>query len=204
MKRYLPAFVPALRNPNCKHCECQGCAARLGRRRQRGSRAFLAVRIWYSREAGAENRGSATVHAFRQTVECLVQKPGVGMLRRFRHPGLKDIRSFADTRSFPCPPRVLPSRRREAGRVPRVLHGMRDLPRRLVEPPRLGRLITSKPPRPVRSSAPGASPRSPRESGAWRRGRICNRRAGSGLRGCRFCRARWRSLCPPISSCPTR
>ena len=88
---------------------------------------------WYYREAG-EGIAERYLDAFRGTVDLIGRQSGIGVLRRFCNPRLKGIRSF----QLPAPFRVHLVFYREEGDgfvVFRVLHGMKDLPRRLTQPP---------------------------------------------------------------------
>jgi plasmid stabilization system protein ParE len=88
---------------------------------------------WYAREAGADI-AERYLKAFRSTAELIARQPGIGVLRKFRSPRLKDIRSF----QLASPFRIHLIFYRVEGDclvVFRVMHGMRDLQRRLTEPP---------------------------------------------------------------------
>jgi toxin ParE1/3/4 len=88
---------------------------------------------WYERQAGIDV-AERYLESFRRTVDMLVRQPRVGKLRCYRNPRLKGIRSFQMLAPF----RVhLIFYRIEIDCVIvfRVLHGMRDLPKRLVQPP---------------------------------------------------------------------
>ena len=88
---------------------------------------------WYLKEAGIKI-AERYLAAFRGTVEFLVVQPEAGILRKFRNPRLSGIRSFQMSAPF----RVHLVFYRVEGEVLvvfRVLNGMRDLPRRLIEPP---------------------------------------------------------------------
>jgi plasmid stabilization system protein ParE len=88
---------------------------------------------WYARVAGAEI-AERYLHAFRQTMELLVHQPAAGVLRRFRHPRFKGVRSLQLPGAFRV--HLLFYRAEDDVVVAlRVLHGMRDLPRRIAEPP---------------------------------------------------------------------
>ena len=88
---------------------------------------------WYFDEAGEE-----LAWRFLRTVDLTLQKlsrqPGLGRVRRFRNPVLHGLRSF---RVDPPFHRLLIFYRHNAAEViaERLMHGSRDLPRRLVEPP---------------------------------------------------------------------
>lgn len=88
---------------------------------------------WYFREAG-EGIAERYLDAFRGAVDLLGRQSGIGVQRRFRNPRLKGIRSF----QLPAPFRVhlvFYCEESDGIVVFRVLHGMKDLPRRLLEPP---------------------------------------------------------------------
>ena len=88
---------------------------------------------WYFRKAG-EGVAERYLDAFRGAVDLIGRQTGIGVQRRFCDPRLKGIRSF----QLPAPFRVhLVFYREESDGlvVFRVLHGMKDLPRRLVDPP---------------------------------------------------------------------
>ena len=88
---------------------------------------------WYAREAGIDI-AERYLSCFRRTVEELARKPDLGRPRRFRSKRLQHIRSCPVTAPF----RVHLIFYRVEGEclvVFRVMHGMRDLPRRLIEPP---------------------------------------------------------------------
>jgi len=88
---------------------------------------------WYDRKAGPEV-AERYLTAFRETVENLAQQPGSGRLRCFRSPKLQSIRSFSILSPFRCH-LVFYRIEGECLVVFRVMHGMRDLPRRLTQPP---------------------------------------------------------------------
>jgi len=98
------------------------------------ARTDLALQYaWYARAANIDV-AERYLSAFRQTVELLVGRPEAGRLRRFRDPRLHDIRSFQLRGAFSA--HLLFYRLEDELLVVfRVMHGMRDLPRRLVEPP---------------------------------------------------------------------
>lgn len=88
---------------------------------------------WYVREAGGEValRYHAAVDS---TLRLLCDQPELGRKRRFRHPKLQGLRSFLVQRPF----NRLIIFYRVSGDVlhaVRLIHGARDLPRRLVETP---------------------------------------------------------------------
>lgn len=93
---------------------------------------FALQALWYVREGGAEvaRRFQESVDS---TLESLCQQPDVGRRRRFRHPKLKGLRSFSVARPFSKMLifyRILD----DSLQAVRLMHGARDLPRRLVEP----------------------------------------------------------------------
>ena len=88
---------------------------------------------WYLREAG-EELAERYFAAVLSTVRLLAQNPGIGRERKFRHEALKSLRSFRVQRPFHR--HVIFYRATETElSVERVMHGSRDLPRRLQEPP---------------------------------------------------------------------
>jgi len=90
---------------------------------------------WYVQEAG-ETVASRYLAALDATLILPCQQPGIGRLRRFRHPLLKGLRSFRVNSPFHL--HLLFYRHDAATRyAERVMHGARDLPRRLVERPEL-------------------------------------------------------------------
>ena len=88
---------------------------------------------WYLREAGvevAERYFAAVLFRLRE----LARQPNLGRERTFRHEELKGLRSFVLARPFQR--HLLFYRITDEGlSAERILHGMRDLPRRLREPP---------------------------------------------------------------------
>jgi plasmid stabilization system protein ParE len=94
---------------------------------------FTLQALWYVREAGDE-----VARRFQRAVDSrlylLCEQPGVGRVRRFRHPKLQGLRSFAVERPF----HRFVIFYREDGvtlQAVRLMDGTRDLPRRLVERP---------------------------------------------------------------------
>jgi toxin ParE1/3/4 len=88
---------------------------------------------WYLENAGV-GVAERFLAGFDATVENLTQQPGLGRVRKFRARDLAGIRSFPVGGRFGvhlicyrCDGDVL--------RIERVVHGARDLPRRLLEPP---------------------------------------------------------------------
>ena len=82
--------------------------------------------------------GDEIARRFQQTVESrlrlLCEQPGLGRLRRFNHPKLQGLHSFALERPFQ---QVLIFYREDGVTLQavRLMHGARDLPRRLAESP---------------------------------------------------------------------
>ena len=94
---------------------------------------FALQTLWYVRQAGDE-----VARSFQQAVESrlrsLCEQPRLGRLRRFNHPKLRALRSFSLERPF----RNVLIFYREDGvtlQAVRLMHGARDLPRRLAESP---------------------------------------------------------------------
>jgi len=88
---------------------------------------------WYLDHAGA-SVANRFLMAFDGTVERLSAQPEMGKQRRFRARELSGMRSFAVGRPFEV---HLVFYRAGAGvlSIERVMHGARNLPRRLLEPP---------------------------------------------------------------------
>ena len=88
---------------------------------------------WYWDEAGEEVAWRFEA-AVERTLLALSQQPGLGRERRFRHPTLRGLRSF---RVEPPFKKLLVFYRVEGDVIEawRLMHGARDLPRRLAEPP---------------------------------------------------------------------
>lgn len=88
---------------------------------------------WYASEAG-EAVAAAYRDAVHVTIELLARHPGLGRRRRFRNPLLRGIRSFRV--SAPFHKHLLFYRHDdECLIVERIVHGARDLLRRLLVPP---------------------------------------------------------------------
>src|SRR5690242_19055994 len=94
---------------------------------------FALPGVWYVRDAGGESarRNEAAMYAI---LNSLCAQPDLGRKRRFRHPKLQGLRSLPVRRPFH---RLLIFYRvaDDALQAVRLMHGARDLPRRLVEPP---------------------------------------------------------------------
>jgi plasmid stabilization system protein ParE len=88
---------------------------------------------WYLREAG-EALAERYFAAVLASLHFLRQNPGVGRERKFQHEALKGLRSFRVERPFHRHIIFYRSTETELS-VERVMHGTRDLPRRLQEPP---------------------------------------------------------------------
>jgi toxin ParE1/3/4 len=88
---------------------------------------------WYLREAGeevAERYFAAVITTLRE----LARHPGLGRKRGFRHEALKGLRSFRVSRPFHR--HIIFYRATETDFfAERIMHGTRDLPRRLPEAP---------------------------------------------------------------------
>jgi plasmid stabilization system protein ParE len=86
---------------------------------------------WYFEHAGIEI-AERYLNAFDASVNALAFHPGLGTVRKFKAPGLAGIRAYA----FKAPFEVhLIFYRADATAIfiARVMHGARDLPRRLLE-----------------------------------------------------------------------
>ncbi len=93
---------------------------------------FTFQALWYVRHAGDEI-ARRFQKAVDSTLQSLCAQPSLGRTRRFRHPGLQGLRSVAVERPFQ---RLLIFYRAddETLQAVRLMHGARDLPRRLTEP----------------------------------------------------------------------
>jgi plasmid stabilization system protein ParE len=89
---------------------------------------------WYARHA-SELVAARYWAALKQTLELLARHPGLGRLRRFRHPNLRGLHSY---RVEPPFHKHLIFYRHDETTLyaERVMHGARDLPRRLATPPK--------------------------------------------------------------------
>ena len=88
---------------------------------------------YYLGRAGEET-AERFLEAVLATLRLLVAQPEVGSRRMFRHPVLKDMRSFRAARPFDA--HLIFYRYTGTELVAeRLMHGARDLPRRLREPP---------------------------------------------------------------------
>lgn len=88
---------------------------------------------WYLSEAG-QAVAERYLEAFSKTVRLLSLAPDAGMIRHFRSPRLRGIRSMPLHGAFKVH-LIFYRVETEELDVFRVLHGMRDLPRRLTQPP---------------------------------------------------------------------
>ena len=88
---------------------------------------------WYVANAGVEV-AERFLAGFDATVGKLARQPGVGRARKFRAPELAGIRSFPVGGRFGIH-LVFYRISGDALSIERVMHGGRDLPRRLLEPP---------------------------------------------------------------------
>ena len=88
---------------------------------------------WYFEQAG-EDVANRYLEAIERTVAQLCRTPAVGALCQFQHPRLNGMRFCRVRRPFQR--HVIFYRHNETTLfVERVIHGARDLPRRLLEPP---------------------------------------------------------------------
>lgn len=90
---------------------------------------------WYLDKAGTEVAWRFQA-ALDNSLRRISSQPGLGRPRNFRHPKLQQLRSYPVERPFN---KLLLFYRVEAGalRAVRLMHGARDLPRRLSQPPGL-------------------------------------------------------------------
>ena len=88
---------------------------------------------WYLEQAG-EAVAERYLQALLSTLRLVRMHPDLGRQRNFRHPALRSMRSFRLASPFEV---HLIFYRHDAGQLfaERLMHGARDLPRRLVEPP---------------------------------------------------------------------
>jgi toxin ParE1/3/4 len=88
---------------------------------------------WYEAEAGGKV-ASRYLSAMDRTIERLAQRPDTGRPRHFAHPELRGLRSCLLAKPFH---RHLIFYRHDEATLDlvRVMHGARDLPRRLRQPP---------------------------------------------------------------------
>ena len=88
---------------------------------------------WYLDRAG-EEVAERFLQAVAVTLPLLAREPGLGRTRRFRNPILRGLRSFQAKQPFQ---KILIFYRVNENTLEawRLIHGARNLPRRLVEPP---------------------------------------------------------------------
>ena len=88
---------------------------------------------WYLKHAN-ESVAERYLNAVKATLNLLASQPELGRRRKFRHPALRDIRSFRLVSPFEV---HLIFYRHSATElfVERVMYGGRNLPRRLIQPP---------------------------------------------------------------------
>jgi toxin ParE1/3/4 len=87
---------------------------------------------WYLEQTG-EELAERFLNAVEITLESLLTQPDLGRRRKFRHPSLAGIRSFQVKRPFQNILIFYPHTTAELS-AERLMHGARDLPRRLSEP----------------------------------------------------------------------
>lgn len=87
---------------------------------------------WYADQAG-EEIAERFLRAVADTLARLAELPDLGCRRKFRHPMLRDLRSFQVERPFQ---KILVFYRVTENILQawRLMHDARDLPRRLAEP----------------------------------------------------------------------
>ena len=88
---------------------------------------------WYLERAG-EAVAEHYLNAVLATLRLLATQPDLGRRRKFRHPALQGIRSFRLAPPFGVHLVFYRYNSAELS-AERLMHGARDLPRRLVEPP---------------------------------------------------------------------
>jgi toxin ParE1/3/4 len=87
---------------------------------------------WYWDEAGEEVAWRFEA-AVEQTLMAIARQPDLGQPRHFKHPQLHGLRALTVARPFS---KLLLFYRPKADHIEawRLMHGARDLPRRLIEP----------------------------------------------------------------------
>jgi toxin ParE1/3/4 len=87
---------------------------------------------WYLREAG-EEVAERFFRSVADTLPLLATHPEIGSRHKFKHPQLQNLRSFRVKRPFQ---KILIFYKVEQNILQawRLMHGFRDLPRRLIEP----------------------------------------------------------------------
>ncbi|HEX5218211.1 MAG TPA: type II toxin-antitoxin system RelE/ParE family toxin [Verrucomicrobiae bacterium] len=88
---------------------------------------------WYLKQAG-EELAERFLEAVLITLRSLAKQPDLGRSRKFRHPSLRNLRSFRVNPPFDKI-LIFYRVRNDTLEAWRLMHGARDLPRRLVEPP---------------------------------------------------------------------
>ena len=88
---------------------------------------------WYLQQAG-EAVAERYLQGLLSTLRLLATQPGLGRQRKFRHPALRGMRSFRLASPFEVH-LIFYRHRADQLFAERLMHGARDLPRRLVEPP---------------------------------------------------------------------
>jgi plasmid stabilization system protein ParE len=94
---------------------------------------FAREALYYVREAGPDF-GRRLHRAVEATLKQLCRQPDLGRIRRFRHPLVRGLRSFRIDPPFNKVP-IFYRTHGEILQAVRLMHGSRDLPRRLIEPP---------------------------------------------------------------------
>ena len=95
----------------------------------------LAVQYrWYADHGGGEI-AEAFMNHFDLTLCRLASQPEIGKPRKFRALELRHLRSLAVAGSY-CAHLIFYRIAEDGLSIERVMHGARDLPRRLAEPPR--------------------------------------------------------------------
>lgn len=85
---------------------------------------------WYLENADADV-AERYLEAVHQTIHRIAEWPGLGRRRHFRAPELAHIRSIQVEKPFDC--HLIFYLENDALHIERVMHGARDLPRRLLE-----------------------------------------------------------------------
>lgn len=91
---------------------------------------------WYFLQA-SEAVARRFLKAVWETLELLADRPRLGRVRKFRHPKLRELRSFKVEAPFGSHLIFYRQSQTELF-AERLMHGARDLPRRLREPPGIG------------------------------------------------------------------
>ena len=87
---------------------------------------------WYLKNADSDI-AEAYLQAVHETILRIAEWPSIGCPRRFRAPELSGIRSIPVKKPFGC--HLLFYLQSETLRIERIMHGARDLPKRLREDP---------------------------------------------------------------------